>query len=80
VLIGKFISAGRPSPPEFSILSSVFSLPRCQRSRSGEKRTVVMGFLISFRFGHLGANPVEASGQTRATSEKDPRSKKQEKD
>ena len=39
-----------------------------------------MGFLIGFRFGHLGANPVEASGQTRATSEKDPRSKKQEKD
>jgi hypothetical protein len=39
-----------------------------------------MGIFIDWRFGHLGANSVKASGETRATSEKDPRDQKRDKD
>jgi hypothetical protein len=53
---------------------------RPQRSRRVEKCTVIMGIFIGGRFGHLGANPVIASGETRTTGEKDPPGKKQDKD
>ena len=53
---------------------------RGRRERRLKIRTVVVSIFIGFRFGHFGANPVKASDETRATSEKDPRGKNQDKD
>jgi hypothetical protein len=39
-----------------------------------------MGIFIGWGFGHLGANPVKASGDTHATGEQDPPDQKQDKD